>query len=331
MLRYVIRRLIALVALLIVTSMITFALFFATPANPAALACGRGCTAERIAEIKETMGLDKPLVEQYGVYMRGIVAGRDFGSGTAKIHCPAPCFGRSFQNGEFVWTVIKRAAPITFSLAIGAAFLWLLAGVSLGVLAAVKRGTWVDRVAVGFSLFGVSFPVILTGLLLLYFVCNKWQLLPYPDPANASLLGDGPWKWFQTFILPWIVLAMLYASLYVRLTRANMIETMGEDYIRTARAKGLRERTVTQHGLRAALTPIVTIFGLDLGGLLGGAVLTESIFGLPGIGRQSVQAVLSQDLPMIMGVVLFAAFFIVFANIVVDVIYGFIDPRVRLA
>ena len=331
MLRYIIRRLIALVALLVVTSMITFALFFATPANPAALACGRGCTTERIAEIKQTMGLDKPLVEQYGVYMLGIVAGRDFGSGTARIHCPAPCFGRSFQNGEFVWTVIKRAAPITFSLAIGAAFLWLLAGVALGVLAAIRRGTWVDRLAVGFSLFGVSFPVILTGLLLLYFVCNKWQLLPYPDPANASLFEDGPWRWFQTFVLPWIVLAMLYASLYVRLTRANMIETMGEDYIRTARAKGLGERAVTRHGLRAALTPIVTIFGLDLGGLLGGAVLTESIFGLPGIGRQSIQAVLSQDLPMIMGVVLFAAFFIVFANIVVDVVYGFIDPRVRLA
>ncbi|HEV3365049.1 MAG TPA: ABC transporter permease, partial [Acidimicrobiia bacterium] len=214
---------------------------------------------------------------------------------------------------------------------IGAAILWLLSGVALGVIAAIKRGTWVDRFAVGLSLFGVSFPVILTALLLLYFVCTKLQWLPYPDPANASLFGDGPWPWFQTFILPWIVLAMLFASLYVRLTRANMIETMGEDYIRTARAKGLGERDVTRHGLRAALTPIVTIFGLDLGGLLGGAVLTESIFGLPGIGRQSVQAVLSQDLPMIMGVVLFAAFFIIVANIVVDVLYAFIDPRVRFS
>jgi peptide/nickel transport system permease protein len=331
MARYLVRRLIALVALLIVTSAITFALFTAAPANPAALSCGRGCTPERIEEINKTLGLDKPLVEQYWIYMKGLVVGRDFGQGTAKIHCPAPCFGRSFQNGEFVWTVIKRAAPITFSIAVGAAVIWLLTGVTLGVIAAIKRGTWIDRVAVGASLFFVSFPVILTALLALYFVCNKWQILPYPDAANASLIHDGPWKWFQTFVLPWIVLAALYAALYVRLTRANMIETMGEDYIRTARAKGLGERTViTKHGLRAALTPIVTIFGLDLGGLLGGAVLTESVFALPGIGRESVQAVLGQDLPMIMGVVLFAAFFIIFANIVVDILYGFIDPRVRL-
>jgi peptide/nickel transport system permease protein len=332
MLRYVIRRLIALVLLLVVVSAITFGLFFLTPANPASLACGRGCTPERIVEIKHAMGLDKPIYVQYGVYIKGLVAGRDFGSGTATIHCPAPCFGRSFQDGQFVWDVIKRALPITLSIAVGSAVLWLIIGVSLGVLAAIKKGTWLDRFAVGFSLFGVSFPVVLTALLTLYFVCTKWALLPYPDPANASLFSDGPISWAKTFILPWIVLALLYAGLYVRLTRANMIDVMGEDYIRTARAKGLPERTVVRrHGLRAALTPIVTIFGLDLGSLLGGAVLTESVFALPGIGRQAVQAVLAQDLPMIMGVVLFAAFFIITANIVVDVLYGLIDPRVRLA
>jgi peptide/nickel transport system permease protein len=332
MLRYLIRRLVALVVLLVVTSAITFALFFAAPVAPEKLACGPRCqdNPERIAEIKHTMGLDKPLVEQYGVYMKGLVLGRDFGSGTAKKHCPAPCFGRSFQNGKLVWAVIKSSAPITFSLAIGAAILWLFAGVALGVIAAMKRGTWVDRLAVGFSLFGASFPVILTALLALYFVCHKWHLLPVPESASASLFGDGPWPWFQTFLLPWVVLAMLYASMYVRLTRANMIETMGEDYIRTARAKGLDERAVTRHGLRAALTPIVTIFGLDLGGLLGGAALTEKIFGLTGIGYQAVEAARSQDLPMIMGVVLFAAFFIIVANIIVDVLYRFVDPRVRL-
>lgn len=332
MARYVVRRLITLVLLLLVTSAITFGLFFVTPANPAALACGRGCTAEAIAEINRTMGLDQPVHVQYVTYMKGLVVGREFGSGTAAIHCPAPCFGRSFQDGQFVWDVIKRALPITVSIAVGAAALWLVIGVGLGVLAAIKRGTWVDRLAVGFSLFGVSFPVVLTALLSLYFVCSRWGLLPYPDPANGQLFEDGPVRWAQTFVLPWIVLALLYSSLYVRLTRANMIEVMGEDYIRTARAKGLPERTVIRrHGLRAALTPVVTIFGLDLGGLLGGAVLTESVFALPGIGRQAVVAVLAQDLPMIMGVVLFAAFFIITANIVVDVLYGFIDPRVRLA
>jgi peptide/nickel transport system permease protein len=278
------------------------------------------------------LGLDKPIYVQYGTYMKGLVVGRDFGSGTAKIHCPAPCFGRSYQDGEFVWDVIKRAMPFTLSIAVGAAALWLVVGVSLGVLAAIRKGTLIDRFAVGFSLFGVSFPVVLTSLLSLYFVCSKWGLLPYPDPGRGQLFEDGPVAWVQTFILPWIVLALLYASLYVRLTRANMIDVMGEDYIRTARAKGLPERTVIRrHGLRAALTPIVTIFGLDLGSLLGGAVLTESVFALPGIGREAVQAVLGQDLPTIMGVVLFAAFFIIVANIVVDVLYGLIDPRVRLA
>ena len=332
MLRYIVRRLIALVVLLVVVSAITYGLFFLTPQNPAALACGRGCTPELIVEINKAMGLDKPIYEQYGTYMKGLFVGRDFGSGTAEIHCPAPCFGRSFQDGEFVWDVIQRALPVTLSIAVGAAVIWLVAGVSLGVLAAIRKGTWIDRFAVGFSLFGVSFPVVLTALLGLYFVCTKWELLPYPDVNRGQLLEDGPVSWAQTFVLPWIVLALLYAGLYVRLTRANMIEVMGEDYIRTARAKGLRENVVIRrHGLRAALTPIVTIFGLDLGTLLGGAVLTESVFGLPGIGRESVLAVLGQDLPTIMGVVLFAAFFIIVANIIVDVLYGFIDPRVRLA
>jgi peptide/nickel transport system permease protein len=332
MARYIIRRLIALVLLLLVTSAITYGLFFLTPANPAALACGRGCTEERIVELNQTLGLDKPVYAQYGEYLKGLVAGRTFGQGTAAIDCSAPCFGRSFQNGEFVWDVIKRSLPITISIAVGAAVIWLVTGVLLGVLAAIRRGTWIDRAAVGFSLLGVSFPVVLTALLSLYVVCTQLQWIPYPDPANGQLFQDGPWLWAQTFVLPWIVLALLYAGLYVRLTRANMIEVMGEDFIRTARAKGLPESTVIRrHGLRAALTPIVTIFGLDLGSLLGGAVLTESVFGLPGIGRQAVQAVLNQDLPMIMGVVLFAAFFIITANIVVDVLYGFIDPRVRLA
>ena len=329
--RYLLRRLVALVALLGVTSVITFLLFFAAPANPAVLACGRGCTPARIAEIEGALGLDKPLPQQYGTYMKGLFVGRDFGSGTAQIHCPAPCFGRSYQNGEFVWDAIKRALPVTISIAVGAAVLWLVVGVSLGVLAAMRKGRALDRTAVGFSLFGVSFPVVLTGLLLLYFVCTKWQLLPYPDVGNAQFFSDGPISWAKTYVLPWIALALLYSALYVRLTRANMIETMGEDYIRTARAKGLREgRVITRHGLRAALTPIVTIFGLDLGGLLGGAVLTESVFGLPGIGRRAVDAVLAVDLPMIMGVTLFAAFFIITANIVVDLLYAAIDPRVRL-
>jgi peptide/nickel transport system permease protein len=222
---------------------------------------------------------------------------------------------------------MKDRLPITFSLAIGAAALWLVSGVAVGILSALRRGSFFDRAAMSVALAGVSLPVYFTGLVVLsIFSYNlKWFV-------NVHYVGftSNPALWAKNLLLPWICLAFLYAATYARLTRANMLETMGEDYIRTARAKGLPESVVIRrHGFRAALTPIVTIFGLDLGGLLGGAILTETVFGFPGVGKLAYDAIATQDLPVVLGVTVFAAFFIIMANLIVDVAYAYVDPRVR--
>jgi peptide/nickel transport system permease protein len=221
------------------------------------------------------------------------------------------------------------ALPVTVSLALGAAVLWLLGGVSIGVLSALRRGSLFDRFSMGVALAGVSLPIFFTGLISLELFSYKWPLFPNVEYVNIAV---NPLLWARNLVLPWVTLAFLYAALYARLTRAGMLETMNEDYIRTARAKGLRERTVVvKHGLRAALTPILTIFGMDLGLLLGGAILTESTFSLPGLGQFTVLAIQNQDFPEIMGVVMLAAFFIVIANMLVDILYAAIDPRVRIS
>jgi len=332
--RYIIRRLLQLVLILWVISAITFFLFWATPANPALLICGKDCNTETVAQVNATYGFDDPLIVQYGTYMKGLINpnGRMIGSEGSERQCPWPCFGESYQNGIPVWDSIADAFPATFWLAMGAAILWLFGGVALGIVAALQKGKALDKLSVGLALFGVSFPTLVFGYLLLYLFIVKLQWLPFPDTANAALLTAGPGPWVQFYILPWITLALVFAALYTRLTRANMIDTLNEDFIRTARAKGLGERTVVfKHAMRAALTPIVTIFGLDLGGLLGGAVITEQIFSITGLGKFSIDSVLGNDLPAIMGVVLFAAIFVVVANIIVDILYAFIDPRVRLS
>jgi peptide/nickel transport system permease protein len=217
--------------------------------------------------------------------------------------------------------------PVTLSLAAGAAVLWLIGGVSIGVLSALKRGTIFDRLSMGVALAGVSLPIFFTGLIALDLFSYKWPIFPN---VHFVPLTENPLLWARNLVLPWIILAFLYAALYARLTRAGMLETMSEDYIRTARAKGLNERTViVKHGLRAALTPILTIFGLDLGLLLGGAIITEVTFSLHGLGLFTVEAVQNQDLPEILGVTMLAAFFIVIANMAVDILYAVVDPRVR--
>lgn len=334
MARFIVRRLLQMVLILGVISALTFTLFWAGPANPAQLICGKDCTVERVAEINKTYGFDDPLIEQYGRYMSGLVnpAGRTLGSEGNERHCPWPCFDQSISNGQLVWDQLTGAIGPTFWLATGAAIIWLLGGVFLGVTAALRKGTWVDRFSVGTALFAVSFPTLVMGYLLIFAFIVQLQVLPFPDASSTNPFEAGPLKFLQFYILPWLTLAFLYAAIYTRMTRTNMIETMSEDYIRTARAKGLPERTVVyKHGLRAALTPIVTIFGLDLGGLLGGAVITEQIFGIQGLGKTAIDSVLNNDLPIIMAVVMIAASFIVVANIVVDVLYAFIDPRVRLS
>ena len=325
---YIVRRLVAMVLMLIALSMIVFLLFNALPADPARLTCGKACTPQVIEANRVRLGLDKPLYEQYGAFVKGIFAGRTYGSGTVTFECHKPCLGYSFRRGEQVTDLITKALPVTAQLAIGAFILWIVFGVSVGIVAALKRGKWQDRSIMAVALFGYSFPSFFIGLLLLFFVQIKWGLVGYEGYVSFF---DSPSLWFQGLILPWIALALLYAAFYARLTRNQMLETLGDDYIRTARAKGLKERTVIgRHALRAGLTPIVTAAGLDLAGLLGGAVITEAVFNLPGIGRLSIDSVTDSDLPVITATVLIAATFVIVANLVVDVLYAVIDPRVRL-
>jgi peptide/nickel transport system permease protein len=331
---FIVRRLIATVFLLIIVSMITFAIFFLLPRlagqttyDLAAQYVGRSPTPTAVHAIERQLGLDVSLPVQYGRFLRGIVLGRHFDSGTAKAYCPPPCFGYSFKNQQPVWPLMVTALPVTVSLAIGAAILWLIGGVTIGVISALRRGTFFDRFSMGIALAGVSLPIFFTGLISLALFSYKWPIFP-----NVTFVPftQNPLLWARNLVLPWVTLAFLYAALYARLTRAGMLETMSEDYIRTARAKGLPERTViVKHGLRAALTPIITIFGMDLGALLGGAVLTEVTFSLHGLGQFTILAIETQDLPEILGVTLLAAFFIVIANLVVDVLYAVVDPRVR--
>jgi len=335
MIFFIIRRLITTVFLLLLVSMITFAIFFLIPRlagqtayQLAAQYVGRNPIPSEIRAVEAKLGLNDPLYLQYGRYIKGIVAGIHYNSGTDVSYCPFPCFGYSFRNQQPVWPQLISNAPVTLSLAIGASVLWLIGGVSVGVLSALRRGSIFDRFSMGIALAGVSLPVFFTGLIALELFSYKWPIFPN---VHYVPITSNPLLWARNLVLPWITLAFLYAALYARLTRAGMLETMGEDYIRTARAKGLAERkVVVKHGLRAALTPIVTIFGLDLGLLLGGAILTETTFSLPGLGQFTILAIQNQDLPEIMGVVMIASFFIVIANLVVDILYAVVDPRVRL-
>ena len=334
MIFFIIRRLILTVFLLLLVSLITFAIFFLvprlagqTPYELAAQYVGRNPIPSEIKAVEIKLGLDAPLYLQYGRYVKGIVLGVHYSDGTDVSYCPFPCFGYSFRNEQPVWPQLISDAPVTLSLAIGAAVLWVTGGVAIGVLSALRRGSFFDRFSMGVALAGVSLPVFFTGLIALELFSYKWSVFP-----NVHYVGitTNPLLWARNLVLPWITLAFLYAALYARLTRAGMLETMGEDYIRTARAKGLPERQVViKHGLRAALTPIVTIFGLDLGLLLGGAILTETTFSLPGLGQFTILAIQNQDLPEILGVVMIASFFIVVANMIVDILYAVVDPRVR--
>jgi peptide/nickel transport system permease protein len=334
MIFFIIRRLILTVFLLLLVSAITFAIFFLVPRlagqtsyELAAQYVGRNPIPSAIKAVEIKLGLNAPVYLQYGRFIKGIVAGVHYNNGPDVSYCPFPCFGYSFRNQEPVWPQLISDAPVTLSLAIGASVLWLIGGVSIGVLSALRRGSIFDRFSMGIALAGVSLPVFFTGLIALELFSYKWPI--FPDVHYVAITAN-PLLWARNLVLPWVTLAFLYAALYARLTRAGMLETMGEDYIRTARAKGLPERKViVKHGMRAALTPIVTIFGLDLGLLLGGAILTETTFSFPGLGQFTIEAIQNQDLPEIQGVVMLAAFFIVIANMIVDILYAVVDPRVR--
>jgi peptide/nickel transport system permease protein len=319
MIAYIIRRLLWAVLLLLVVSFITFLMFVVLPsADPALLRAGRNPSPEVVQAIRENLGLDKPWYVQYGIYIRDLVLHFDF--------------GYSYQNNIAVKETIFDRLPATVSLAIGGAVVWLLIGIPVGIISAIYKGTIVDRLAMGGALLAISAPVYWVGLVSIYlFSKDLGKLAPiFQGSGQYTPFTTDPIQWASALILPWIVLATAFAAIYARFLRANLLDVMGEDYIRTARAKGLGERRVVfKHGLRSAITPIVTIFGLDLGILMGGAILTETVFNIPGVGRLAYDAIQKSDLPIVQGTVLIAAAAVILANLVVDIIYAFLDPRVR--
>ena len=329
MLSYIARRITSGVLVLFIVSAVVFSIFYVLPADPARLACGKSCTPELMERIRHAMEIDQPLATQYGRFVKGVFVGRTYNAGTeVQLECGAPCLGYSYQTDLPVTSLIKDRLPATLSIAVGASVLWLLVGLSGGILSALKRGTLIDRGSQAFALAGASLQIYFVGLILQFIFVNKLEWLPMPGYISPV---EMPFEWAKMMVLPWVTLAFLLSAIYSRLTRSGMIEVMSEDYIRTARAKGLSARQINfKHVLRSAITPIVTVFGLDLGALLGGAVITEYVFNIPGLGKLATEAVANVDMPVITGTVLLAAIFIITANMIVDIIYSFLDPKVRL-
>ena len=318
MARFLVRRFLLGVLVLFLTVTLVFALFFVYPSDAARTLAGRQATPEVIALIKARLGLDQPVYIQYFRYLGNLLHGN---------------LGYDYYHNVPVTTIIASALPKTLSIALGASVIWLVLGVVNGVISAVRPRTFVDRTLTVFSLFFYSLPTFVLGLTLLYFFYFKLTIAGFAffPPGGYINLVDDPGGWFRSMILPWLTLALVSAALYTRLTRGSLLDVLGEDYIRTARAKGLTEqRVVYRHGLRSALTPIVTQFGIDLGVLVGGVVVTESVFGIDGMGYEAVHAITDQNSPVIIGVVIVAAAAVVLANIVVDLLYAVLDPRVRL-
>jgi len=321
MLLYIFRRLIWTAVVVNVVLFVTFLVFFKLPnGDPALRFAGKSPNPQQLVLIRHRLHLDRPFYVEYGYFVKNFVLGDENGW---------PGLGYSYGNYVSVRSEVVQRAPRTLWLIAGAATIWLVFGVAIGVLSAVKRRTLIDRLAMGFALFGISAPVFWLGLMALFLV---WKELGLTGGSGYVPLSDGVGHWLSHLILPWAVLALLYMAIYARITRNNLLETLGEDYIRTARAKGLSERDVIfKHGLRASLTPIVTIFGLDIALLVGGAIITESVFNLQGLGWLAFNGAITQDLPTVLGVVICTATAVAFMNLLVDIVYAFLDPRVRYA
>jgi peptide/nickel transport system permease protein len=319
--QYIIRRLLMIVIVVAVITGLAFLIFFVMPpGDPAVAFAGRQPTPDTVAAVRHNLGLDKPLIVQYGRFMRRLFMGDEYGW---------PGLGYSFTTTQPVRDVLFQRILVSFQLAAGAAVVWLLLGIPIGIISALKRGKVADRLAMGFALFGVSAPVFWLGFMALFIFWNKLHWAPGTGFVQFT---DSPFQWFTHLLMPWFVLALLFAGFYARMVRGNMIEVMSEDYIRTARAKGLPERTVImKHGLRAGLTPVVTMFGIDFGTLVGTAIVTEKVFNIPGIGNYTIDATLRQDLPVVLGIVVFVSLTVTAMNLLVDLVYAFLDPRVRYA
>jgi peptide/nickel transport system permease protein len=325
---YLFRRIGGAVLVLFGLSLLLYGLFYLAPSDPAILTCGKGCTPERLAEVRHAMGVDDPIRAQYAHFLTGLVAGRDYPAGPATRHCPAPCLGYSFETDQPVTRLLLDRLPVSVSLALGAEVLSLAAGIGAGVLSGLRRYRWLDRIVNGLVLAGYAVPVFLVGLLLLLLFCVQLQWLPFP---NYVPLTTDPLLWARNLLLPWVSLAVIQTAAYARLTRAGIQETLAEDYIRTARAYGLPEgRIIRRRALRGALLPLVTLTAIDLAAIMTSAVLTETMFGLPGVGQLLVGAVNQIDLPVVVGVTLLTGLLIVTANALADLLYAVVDPRVEL-
>jgi peptide/nickel transport system permease protein len=321
MFQYLVRRILWAIVLFLTITVVAYVIFFIIPANPAQLACGQRASPSCIKAATKNLGLDKPVYEQYGRFLTRLVIHHDL--------------GKSYFNRQSVNTTVLNAAPVTASLVFGGAILWMLIALPIGILSALRPRSLLDRTSMVFVLVGISAHPVWIGLILSYLVGFKLGWTPitgYCDFFNPSTGCGGPVQWAWHMILPWITFAVLFAALYVRMIRANVMETAGEDYVRTARAKGAPEHVVIRsHILRNALLPVVTMLGMDIGVALGGAIFTETIFALPGLGQTALSAIQNFDLPTVQGVVVFATISIIVFNLVVDLLYAVIDPRIRLS
>ena len=319
MIPYLIRRLAWVVVVVLAVTLLTFGIFFLLPStDPAVAFAGKQPTPELIAQVKEELGLDHSVPEQYVLYVKRLFLGDQYGW---------PGLGESFNTKSPVLDEVKARAPVSLALIIGAAILWLLIGIPLGVLAALKRHSWVDRTAMGFALFGVCAPVFWLGLMALFVFSEKLALLPGTGyvPFTTS-----PVDWFTHMLLPWFVLALLFAGVYARVVRGSLIDTLEEDYVRTARGKGLSERAVVgKHALRPSLVPVVTLLGTDLAVLIGGTIVMETVFNLPGLGNYALTSTLDGDLPAVLAVVVLGSLAVALSSLAIDIAYAYIDPRVR--
>ncbi|MGS2590210.1 ABC transporter permease [Streptomyces sp. NRRL F-5135] len=325
MLQFLIRRTFGAILTLFLISAVTFFMFFAIPQDPALLACGKNCTPDALAVIHQNLGLDKPVPVQFWNFLVGIFAGRDFAVG----HCSAPCFGVSFSNQQNVWDTIVDRFPLTLSLSVGGLIVFLIVGLGAGLIAAKNKGTAIDKVFSSASLVLTSMQIYFLGpvVLGLFVYSTGWLDKPSWVPIGESVSG-----WFMGLLIPWLVMSVIFTANYTRMSRSTMIEQLQEEHVRAARAKGMSSRYVFfRYAWRGSLIPIVTILGMDLGALFGGAMVTEITFGLPGIGRLARDSVIDKDLPLTMGVMIVSAAFILLFNLIVDAMYAVIDPRVRLS
>lgn len=317
MIRFLLQRLAFGALVLLALSSFVFFLFFVAPGDPARMIAGDKATEAQLQQIRTNLGVDRPMIQQYGSFITRAAQGD---------------LGYSYRNRQPVAEIIVRRIPATVSLVVGAVVLWLAIGIPIGLMSAQHPGSLRDRLGQAFILIGLSFPTFVLGMMslyLLYFLPKQAGITLFPAGGYKAFTSD-PVTWAWHLALPWMTLALTMAAFYARLTRGQMLDVMGEDYIRTARAKGLTERRVVwKHGMRAALTPLVTQLGADIALLLGGAIVIEQVYGLQGVGALAVQAVNNQDRPIIIGVVLLGGLFIVIANIVVDLLYVLLDPRVR--